>query len=111
MGHSRHASICWVAHRSLLLIWCSLLISHSGSLVTEESFYVTLFVRLKNTHSVYMSLCVSGRCPRVLPTVTEMVKDKIVLGNQPFLFCLTCCSFVYCLHVPWNVVHRYDLMV
>lgn len=87
-------------------------ILHSGSSVTEDSFYVTLFVRLKKYPQYpYVCVYVSESCPRVLPTITEIAKDKIVLGNQPFVFCLTCYSFGYCLLSPWSIMHRSDRMV
>lgn len=92
------------------------LISHSGSSVTEDSFYVALLVRHKKyPQYLYVCGCLSEShpcvLPIVLPTITETAKDTVVLGNQPFVFCLTCYSFGYCLHFPWSIVHRYDLMV
>lgn len=93
-------------------ISCICLISHSGSSVTEDSFYVTLLVRHKKyPQYLYVCGCVSESRPCVLPTIPEMAKDTIILGNQPFVFCLTCYSFGYCLHFPWSIVHRHDLMV
>lgn len=79
--------------------------SHSGSAVTEQSFCVTLFVRLtKYPQCLYICVCVRKLSTCITNSYRSRERKEKILEISLLFSILLIYSFIYCHPFPWNVV-------